>query len=256
MSNQTQPVALVTGGAQGIGLGITRKLLTDGWRVTAMDLDGEALAALTEEYRDDGSLFTVQADVADEAAVESAVDGALVHFGQMDGLINNAGIADPVSGPIEALALADWQRWLNVNLTGAFLLSKYCTPYLSAQHGAIVNIGSTRALQSEPHCEAYAASKGGILALTHALAVSLSGRVRVNAVSPGWIAVEDHQKPSRRTTPDLTSTDHAQHPAGRVGQPGDIAGLCAFLLSDDAGFITGENFVVDGGMTRKMQYAE
>jgi len=114
---------------------------------------------------------------------------------------------------------------------------------------------STRALQSEPDCEAYAASKGGLVALTHALAVSLAGKVRVNAISPGWIAVEDFQKPSRRAPPQLRPEDHSQHPAGRVGQPVDIAALCAFLLSSDAGFITGENIVVDGGMTRKMIYS-
>jgi NAD(P)-dependent dehydrogenase (short-subunit alcohol dehydrogenase family) len=112
---------------------------------------------------------------------------------------------------------------------------------------AIVNIASTRALQSEPNTEAYAASKGGIVALTHALAVSLGPAVRVNCISPGWIDVRASQ---------LSDQDHAQHPVGRVGKPLDIAKLVLFLLSEDAGFITGQNFVVDGGMTRKMIYEE
>jgi len=122
-------------------------------------------------------------------------------------------------------------------------MAKHCAPQLRRRGGAIVNIASTRALQSEPGTEAYSASKGGLVALTHALAMSLGPQVRVNCVSPGWIA---HQAVRKK--------DHAQHPAGRVGRPEDIAEIVAYLLSDAAGFITGQNFVVDGGMTRKMIY--
>jgi NAD(P)-dependent dehydrogenase (short-subunit alcohol dehydrogenase family) len=118
-----------------------------------------------------------------------------------------------------------------------------------SKRAAIVNIASTRALQSEPHTEAYAASKGGIVALTHALALSLGPTVRVNAVSPGWI--DTSGKPE-----DLRSIDHAQHPVGRVGKPEDVAALVGYLVSDEAGFVTGQNFIIDGGMTRKMIYAE
>ncbi|QKT04616.1 SDR family oxidoreductase [Ectothiorhodospiraceae bacterium 2226] len=252
MTNGT--VAVVTGGAQGIGLGVVRTLLARGWRVAAMDVDAEALDALSREEHS-RHLLPLTADVADEEAVAGAVARTLAHFRRIDGVVNNAGIADPYSGPVGALTLERWQRWIGVNLTGAFLLAKHTVDELAARRGAIVNIASTRALQSEPDCEAYAASKGGLLALTHALAVSLSGKVRVNAISPGWIAVEDYQKPSRRKAPDLRPEDHAQHPAGRVGRPADVAELCAFLLSDAAGFITGENIVVDGGMTHKMIYA-
>ena len=112
------------------------------------------------------------------------------------------------------------------------------------------------AIQSEPQGEAYAASKGGVLALTHALAMSLGPEVRVNCISPGWIVVDEWKKRSRRRVPVLSVADHGQHPAGRAGAPGDIAAMTAYLISDDAGFITGQNFIVDGGMTRKMIYVE
>jgi NAD(P)-dependent dehydrogenase (short-subunit alcohol dehydrogenase family) len=115
-------------------------------------------------------------------------------------------------------------------------------------------IASTRALQSEPNGEAYAASKGGVVSLTHALAVSLGSDVRVNAISPGWIEVRDRQQKSRREEPVPSEADRMQHPAGRVGVPEDIASLVGYLLSPDAGFVTGQNFVVDGGMTKKMIY--
>jgi len=127
---------------------------------------------------------------------------------------------------------------------------------LQRTKGAIVNIASTRAIQSEPNTEAYSASKGGILALTHSLAMSLGPDIRVNCISPGWIDVSEWKKSQQAKKPHLTKMDHAQHPAGRVGKPEDIAALVAFLISDEAGFITGQNFVVDGGMTKKMIYEE
>jgi hypothetical protein len=127
---------------------------------------------------------------------------------------------------------------------------------LRARSGAIVNIASTRALMSEPDTEAYAASKGGLVALTHALAMSLGPAVRVNAVSPGWIDVSGWDRPpGRRPAACLDAADHAQHPAGRVGTPHDVASLVAWLLGPDARFVTASNFVVDGGMTHKMVYA-
>ncbi|MGC8779158.1 MAG: SDR family oxidoreductase, partial [Candidatus Caldatribacteriaceae bacterium] len=129
-------------------------------------------------------------------------------------------------------------------------------PFFS-EHAAIVNIASTRALMSEPHTEAYSAAKGGVLSLTHALAVSLAPRhIRVNAISPGWIEVSVWKKKALRKEPELRPIDHLQHPAGRVGRPEDIASACLFLASPEAGFITGANLVIDGGMTVKMLYAE
>ena len=180
----------------------------------------------------------------------------LARFQHLDALINNAALADPVSGPVEELSLAAWNRRLGTNLTGAFLGAKPAVPALRRSHGAIVNIASTRALQSEPHTEAYAASKGGLVALTHALAVSLGPAVRVNCISPGWIAVSDWQRSDRRRPPELSAADHAQHPAGRVGRPEDVAEMVAYLIGPRAGCVTGQNFVIDGGMTRKMIYVE
>jgi NAD(P)-dependent dehydrogenase (short-subunit alcohol dehydrogenase family) len=180
----------------------------------------------------------------------------LDRFGRIDGLVNNAGIAAPERVPVHELSLEAWDEVLRVNLTGAFLMVKHAAPHLAGVHGAIVNIASTRALQSEADTEAYSASKGGLLSLTHALAMSLAHRVRVNAVLPGWIDVSGLRAESCSAPSYLTEDDHLQHPVGRVGQARDVAALVAFLLSEDAGFITGQSFVVDGGMTRKMIYAQ
>jgi NAD(P)-dependent dehydrogenase (short-subunit alcohol dehydrogenase family) len=190
------------------------------------------------------TFFFQRTDVASEAAVRACVRAVVKRFGRLDALVNNAGLTGPDDGPIEKLPLARWNRRIAVNLTGAFLMAKHCVPHLRAARGAVVNIASTRALQSEPDTEAYAASKGGLVALTHALAMSLGPRVRVNCISPGWIA---HRPVKRRK-------DHAQHPVGRVGRDEDVAELIAYLLSDAAGFVTGQNFVIDGGMTKKMIY--
>jgi NAD(P)-dependent dehydrogenase (short-subunit alcohol dehydrogenase family) len=229
-------VALITGGAQGIGRAIAQRLVAGGYRVAVADLQKSGF-------------FYVRTDVSREAAVRNCVRRVLKRFGRIDALINNAGLTGPDDGPVEKLSLARWNRRLGVNLTGAFLMTKHCVPHLrragGGRGGAIVNIASTRALQSEPDTEAYSASKGGLVALTHALANSLGPQVRVNCVSPGWIS---HQ-PIRR------KKDHAQHPVGRVGRDEDVAALVAYLLSDAAGFVTGQNFVIDGGMTKKMIYA-
>ncbi|WP_455384642.1 glucose 1-dehydrogenase [Acidihalobacter prosperus] len=246
-----QPVALVTGGAQGIGRGIAYHLHTRGYAVVVADIDAEAGAECAQ-----WDLDFVRTDMAEEVSVADCVAQTLDRYGRLDALVNNAGIADPANGPVEQLSLEQWNRVIGVNLTGCFLGVKHAAAALRAAHGAVVNIASTRALQSEPDTEAYAASKGGIVALTHALAVSLGPDIRVNCISPGWIEVRDWQKEARAQTPELSPQDHAQHPAGRVGRPADIASLAHFLLSAEAGFITGQNFVVDGGMTRKMIYRE
>jgi NAD(P)-dependent dehydrogenase (short-subunit alcohol dehydrogenase family) len=151
--------------------------------------------------------------------------------------------------PRRRLTLSEWHRVLDTNLTAAFLLARAAKKPLRKAHGAIVTIASTRALMSEPNTESYSASKGGLLALTHALAISLAPEVRVNCVSPGWIETKDYA--------GLRRKDHQQHPAGRVGKPDDVAELVGWLLDGKrSGFVTGANFVIDGGMTRKMIYEE
>jgi NAD(P)-dependent dehydrogenase (short-subunit alcohol dehydrogenase family) len=194
----------------------------------------------------------MHADVSDEAAVKTVIKETIASFRRLDTLINNAGIF--ISKPLSKLSLAEWNRVLGVNLTGAFLCAKYAAQHLAKSKGSIVNIASTRALMSEPDTEAYSASKGGIVALTHALALSLGPDVRVNCISPGWIDVSGWKKRRTARAARLSEMDHKQHPAGRVGRPEDIASLAAYLISPEAGFITGADFVVDGGMTRKMIY--
>lgn len=245
--------AIVTGGAQGIGRGIARHLLAQGMAVVVADCDREAGEECLQELAQPGRVLFVETDVAQEASVGALVAQAVARFGRITALINNAGVGG-MGTPLEQLSLAEWQRVINTNLTGCFLCAKHCAPQLRSARGAIVNIASTRALQSEPDSEAYAASKGGIVALTHALAVSLGPAVRVNCISPGWIEVGALKKQRARCATILRPEDHAQHPCGRVGEAGDIAALVAFLIGDQAGFVTGQNFVVDGGMTRKMIY--
>ncbi len=248
-------VAVVTGGAQGIGLSVVRRFVGDGWRVAALDVDREALDEV-EAWAQTTELKTMVADVSREADVALALSEVEERWSRIDALVNNAGIAAPWGSPIEQLTYADWRRLLATNLDGVFLCCKHAAAALRRSSGAIVNVASTRALQSEPNTEAYAASKGGVVALTHALAVSLGPAVRVNCISPGWIDVTEWKKSSARRKPELRTIDHQQHPAGRVGRPEDIAATVAFLVSSEASFITGQNLVVDGGMVRRMVYAQ
>ncbi len=243
---------LVTGGGSGIGRGITKRLAEEGGHVWIVDADRHAGADAAAEYGERVRFERV--DISDEPAVRRSLRAATRWRGALHGVVNNAGIADPDTGPIEKLTLARWQKLIDVDLTGTFLVTKHAVKPLRETRGAIVNLGSTRATQSEPDTEAYVAAKGGIVALTHALATSLGPDIRVNCVSPGWIATAAFAPRDRRKPPKLTARDHAQHPVGRVGEPDDVAGLCAWLLSDEAGFVTGQNFVQDGGMSKKMIY--
>ena len=251
-------VALVTGAGRGIGRAIARRFLQEGAAVCLADIDRDALDDAAAEYAALGRLEPLVLDVSDESQVAAGVGRCADALGGLDILVNNAASSDPVSGPIERLDLADWQRTLAVGLTGPMLLVKHAVPHLRRARGGgrVINIGSIRALMSEPNTEGYAAAKGGLTALTHALAISLGPDVRVNVISPGWIDTSDYAPRPRRAPADLRPIDHHQHPAGRVGHPHDVAALCAFLASDAASFLTGHNLPLDGGLTRKMIYAD
>lgn len=216
------------------------------------DCDDEAGCETAGEYAGLGPIRFISANVALESDVIRLVAETLTDADGIDVLINNAAIA--CNKPLEKLALVDWERVLGVNLTGPLLCAKHFVPFLRHRRGAIINIASTRALMSEPNTEAYSASKGAIVALTHALAASLAPDVRVNCISPGWIETGLWAKSQSRTTPVHSAADKNQHWVGRVGQPDDIANLAAYLASEKSGFITGTNMIVDGGMTHKMIY--
>lgn len=219
-------VAVVTGGARGIGKVIAEEFQKEGARVCMIDrLPGDHFVG----------------DLADPAVLESFARQVIAEHGHVDYLINNA---LPLMKGIGACTYEEFNYALRVGVTAPFYLAKLFAPHF-APGAAIVNISSTRDRMSQPQTESYAAAKGGISALTHALAVSLAGKVRVNAISPGWIDTDGAA---------WDGPDAAQHPAGRVGQPADIAQMVLYLCSDKAGFITGENICIDGGMTRQMIY--
>lgn len=253
-------IAIVTGGAQGIGKGVVRHLLVEGWHVAALDLDEKAIGDLKSEQPGD-ELLALTVDVSDERAVKVAFDkvaawtNASDEAPGIDLLVSNAGMANPVLGPIEDATLADKRRWQDSHVNGAFLMVRGAVPLLRDRKGSIILMASTRAVQSEAHCESYAAAKGALCAMSHALAISLGPDIRVNAVLPGWIEPGPWQKASTRHPAHHREIDRPQHPVGRIGDPRDIAATVVFLASDDAGFITGQQIIVDGGMTRKMIYA-
>lgn len=219
-------VVVVTGGAQGIGKCICEEFAKAGANVCVIDL-------LANEY--------FQGDLADKETLECFVNKVVNAYGHIDCLINNAA---PLNRGISSASYEDFEYALKVGVTAPFYLSKLFMPHFS-KGASIVNISSSRDRMSQPETESYTAAKGGIAALTHALSVSLAGKVRVNSISPGWIdtAYTVYEGP-----------DAVQQPVGRVGNPLDIANMVLFLCSDKAGFITGENICIDGGMTKQMIY--
>lgn len=246
--------ALITGAGAGIGRAAALHFAGAGWQVAALDIDEMALGELAD-LLPDSRLLPVRCDAGDEQAVEAAFREVGEWTEGLDLLVNNSGIADPYCGPLQKLALADWNRWIDASLTAAFLCSRAAIPLLRKRAPAsVVNITSTRAIQSEPDTFAYAAAKGGLAALTHAMAVSLGPDIRVNAVAPGWIETGPWQKQSDRTEPKHSKKAREQHPVGRVGVPDDIVSAIAWLAGDGAGFVTGQQIVVDGGMTTRMIY--
>ena len=219
-------VAVVTGGSRGIGKCICEQFRKAGAEVCVIDLF-------------DNDFF--EGDLADKNTLEVFAQKVIDKYGHVDYLINNAA---PLMCGINDGSYEDFEYALKVGITAPFYLSKLFSPYF-ANGASIVNISSSRDRMSQPNTESYTAAKGGISALTHALAVSLSGRVRVNSVSPGWI--DNSYKV-------YEGSDAVQQPAGRVGNPPDIANMVLYLCSDMAGFITGENICIDGGMTKQMIY--
>jgi hypothetical protein len=238
---------LVTGGANGIGRAIAWRLVLKTHRVIIFDTDARAGGETARNLNSRGDARFIRVDVGSEGSVRKGFNEMRKHYGSIDAIVNNAGIVDICMGPIRELDIKRWRRIMDVNLTSVVLTAKYGYPLYREGKGSIVNIASTRFLQSEANTFAYSASKGGMVSLTHSLAVSLGPGIRVNCISPGWIDTG---------MSDLRPEDHRQHPCGRVGIPEDVASLAVFLLSEDAGFITGQNYIVDGGMTRKMIYKE
>ncbi|MBW8350673.1 SDR family oxidoreductase [Bacillus sp. IITD106] len=242
MENQ---VVIITGAANGIGKGVAKMYAEQGAKVVLADIDVKSGEAIAEKLGP-SALFQ-QTDVRKAEDIIQLMKKAAEHFGKIDVLINNTGKG--INRSPYDLSIEEWDDVVHTNLRSTFLCSREAAKYMREAGGAIVNIASTRALMSEPNSEAYAASKGGILALTHALAASFSDdRITVNAISPGWIETGDYSV--------LREIDHTQHFSGRVGKPDDIARACLYLTNPENDFVTGINLVVDGGMTRKMMYVE
>lgn len=239
--------AIVTGAANGIGRAIAAAYAENGFHTFIADIDTENGHKVQDEaLRNGNQAGFIETDVSNPESLKKLVEQVTDTSGRIDVLINNAGVSEFC--PPEELSVERWDSILNTNLRSSFLLTRLAAAEMKKTGGgSVVNIASTRALMSEKNSEAYAATKGGLLALTHAMAMSYADdKIRVNCISPGWIHTGDYEK--------LRDVDHEQHPSGRVGKPEDIARACLFLTDSDNDFINGENLVIDGGMTRKMIY--
>ncbi|MDX5419217.1 MAG: glucose 1-dehydrogenase [Hymenobacteraceae bacterium] len=248
---------LITGGAQGIGLGMAQAFAGAGANVLITDSDEEAGREAIERLQQQKlRVEFIRCDVSAEHEVAALMEQVGEKYDRLNVLVNNAGISDPFIGGLEQMLMSEFDRVLAVNLRGPVLCTKYALPLLrKAAQPAILNISSTRAFMSEPNTFAYSASKGGLEALTHSMAISFAEeRIRVNAIAPGWIETGEWQKESQQYKPQHSKEDKEQHPVGRVGTPEDIAEAALFLCSEKAGFITGQSLVIDGGMTVKMIY--
>ncbi|HQA58983.1 MAG TPA: SDR family oxidoreductase [Acetivibrio sp.] len=230
---------VVTGGGNGIGKQICIDFIQAGDKVCFIDIDEKRSADFAKEY---SNLFYFYGDVADPLTLKRFIEYAMKKLHRIDVLINNACCSS--KGILSSLTYEEFDYTLSVGLKAPYELSRLCKDELIKNKGRIINIASTRAFQSEPDSEAYASTKGGIVALTHALAISLGPDVLVNCIAPGWINVTDQQEFSRE--------DFAAIPAGKVGTPKDISDMVLFLCQQD--FITGETITVDGGMSKRMIY--
>ena len=242
----SEKVVVVTGAGRGIGRSVAAEFLRQGANVVIAERDQTAGVEASRELARFGSCQHRVVDVSRGNEVKAFAQWLRQMYGAVHVLINNAGFG--ISGSIDEVTEEQWDQVLSTNLRGAFLMTKYLHELLQkGKPAAVINIASTRAQMSEPGTFPYSASKGGLVSLTHDLAVSLGPEgIRVNSISPGWIHTGDPE--------ELREIDHSQHPVGRVGKPEDIAEACVFLASQRSGFITGTNLTVDGGMTVKMIY--
>ncbi|MFR9542161.1 MAG: SDR family oxidoreductase [Rikenellaceae bacterium] len=242
-----EKIIFITGGASGIGRGMVEHFAAAGATVAFCDID-EVQGAITAEHA--GAIF-YKADVCNDVRLTEVLEDITSKFGGVDVIINNAGVSKFT--PLTEIEIEEFDKIIATNLRPVFITSRFMVRHLGTaegrrKYGRIINIASTRHLQSEPHSEAYAASKGGIVSLTHALAISLSEyNITVNCISPGWIDTGHYP---------ISEEDKRQHPSGRVGTPSDIARMCEYLCREENDFINGENLTLDGGMTKKMIYLE
>ncbi|MFI3306617.1 MAG: SDR family oxidoreductase [Rikenellaceae bacterium] len=240
-------IVFITGGAKGIGRGLVEHFAAAGATVAFCDIDAEQGAVVAEQRH---ATFYC-ADVCDDARLTEVMEDICSKFGGVDVIINNVGLSKFT--PITEIEIEEFDKIIATNLRPVFVTSRFMarlrnTAEGSRRYGRIINIASTRHLQSEPNSESYAATKGGIVSLTHALAISLSEyNITVNCISPGWIDTGHYP---------IGEADKRQHPSGRVGTPADIARMCEFLCRPENDFINGQNLVIDGGMTKKMIYLE
>lgn len=242
-------VVVVTGGANGIGRATVESFLAAGAAVAFVDTDKEAGQKIVSRFATNDVYFH-HGDIAEEAALHAFAEAVKQRFGKVDCLVNNACISK--KGILSACSFQDFNYVLALGVTAPYLLTSLFLPVFTAG-ASVVNIASSRGFMSQKDTESYSAAKGGILALTHALSISLAGKARVNSISPGWIDTGSFHK-EEDYQPDYEAADLLQHPVGRVGVPDDIVQMIRFLCSDAAGFITGQNFTVDGGMSKLMIY--
>jgi NAD(P)-dependent dehydrogenase (short-subunit alcohol dehydrogenase family) len=246
--NFTNKVVVVTGASNGIGKEIALAYANQGAKVVLADIDEANANDVVCSIKSIGGDATfIQTDVRRESDIIRLVERTVAAYGGLHILINNAGKG--MFKSLYELSIEEWDDTINTNLRSIFLCSREAAKVMRTynQGGAIINIASTRAFMSEANSEAYAATKGGIIALTHALAASLGeDRITVNSISPGWIETGDYSQ--------LREVDHEQHFSKRVGEPSDVARACLFLSAAENNFITGTNLTIDGGMTKKMQY--
>ncbi|MDD4777590.1 MAG: SDR family oxidoreductase [Fermentimonas sp.] len=242
-------ITYITGGAKGLGKAIVTLFCENGADVIFCDIDAEESNKLCNELSSYKCSYH-EVDISDAEALEQSVNQVIKEKGNIDVIINNAGVS--YFNSILDTKVEDFDKVLDINLRPMFITARTLAKLRDANpnlntYGRIINISSTRYMMSEPDSESYAASKGAIYSLTHALAISLSKyKITVNSISPGWIETGNYNL--------LSPQDHSQHPSGRVGKPDDIARTCLFLCHPDNDFINGQNIVVDGGMTKKMIY--